>query len=207
MISITRLVLCTCAAFSVASAECAVITFPFDSVPTGLYFPGSVSTSIEDLTITVSPNGVNDGFVDVYAANDPAEVAIMGNRRLATNLSNITYSPTPARFTFSLPINRVDFGFYDNGGDDDGDVLVNAYSSSDMLLAGFVFPYGTAFGGTSGLLSVPTGTRYFTLSTTGVGNSNSMEYSLRSVEVVPEPSSLLLLIISSLIIATRRNQE
>ena len=186
-----------------ASAEATVtqIDFPFDSVPTGFNFPGSVSVTSEGLTITLAPDGTDSGFVDVLNSAGPGEADIMGQRSLFVRLSD--FSRTVARFTFSQPVSEIDFGYYDQGGDDDGDVIIKAYDPSGNLLDTFVDPYGTAFGGTSGLLPF-TGATSFTLETTGSGNPNSLGWSVRSVIPVPEPSPALLLASGLVVMAVGR---
>ena len=163
-------------------------SFDFETVPSGFY-AGSLSVSDGGLTLTVTPEGFPNGFVQV----DRSDSTILGDRSIIGTRFNPQQINgfAPMRFAFSAPILAITFAFGDSGGDDDSPFLIRAFDAGDVLLTSATGAYPADFGmGMTQSLSTPTGASYFILDSTPTLNPHSLWWEVQDVTPVPEPATL-----------------
>jgi hypothetical protein len=171
--------------------------FLFEDVPVGDY-PGSLTVSGGIQTLQVTPEGFARGSVTVLLRDSPLKRGVVANRT-STTVSGFF---APLRFTFALPVESITFGFMDatggSGGDIDGSVTIRAFDNGNNLLGTLFYDNPTYDGGTYQTLSGNfSGASYFIASTSSPPeNMNSLVYEITASTVVPEPSTLAMLLCS-----------
>ena len=170
--------------------------FLFEGVAAGDY-AGSLTVSAGSQTLRLTPEGFPNGSVTVQLRAIPLNQGVIANQG-STPVSDFF---APLRFTFTLPVNPITFGFLDAvpggvGGDIDGSVTIRGFDSANNLLGTLFYKNPTYDGGTYQTLSGNFGgASYFIASTSSPSdNMNSLVYEIIDSTVVPEPSSLAMLL-------------
>jgi len=107
----------------------------------------------------------------------------------------------PLRFTFAAPVSTLVMRAGDSGGDDDGDLIVEAYLSNGTLLGTASTFYGTQANTAAwGQVTISTsGADYFILRTNAVTNANSVLWYIEDISsgggAVPEPGTTAAMVI------------
>lgn len=174
--------------------------FLFENVATGDY-PGSLTVNSGIQTLTVTPEGFPNGSVSVVLRASPLDQGVVANQ----GSTSVSGQFAPLRFTFSVPVASITFGFLDaipgsapgaGGGDIDGSVTIRGFDSANNLLGTMFYNNPAYDGGTYQTLSGSfAGASYFIASTSSPSdNMNSLIYEIVNSTVVPEPSSLAMLL-------------
>lgn len=168
-----------------------VFGYPLDQASTGR--GSSLSVNLPGLDIGISATSDQASVVSIDKPVLTGASQWLGAMGVNAQIDSNWYRALPVKFDFSRPVTSIKFAYFDQGGDDDGNVIIKAFDASGAQMREFVRPYGTAFGSDSGDLLLD-GASAFTLETTGAGNINSLSWSIASVTVrgVPEPGTLLL---------------
>jgi hypothetical protein len=173
-------------------------TFDFESTTPGYYAP-SLAVTNGGVTLTVTPEGFPNGFVDVDNSGVPllGSLSVIGSQVDPINSDQFA----PLRFTFSQPVTAITFAFGDAGGDDDSPVVISGYDASNNLLGTLsgLYPANDASGAT--LSGTFADADYFVLTSgphTLDSNSDSIYWEVPSVTFdttssAPEPGTFLLL--------------
>lgn len=175
-----------------AASSPALAATPFDleGVAGGYYTSFVVTDGPLSLTVSSATSGA---FVYVDDFGSPA---LVGRGVVGTNTNPLQgFQFAPVKFAFNQTIDSITFNFGDTGGDDDSDVLIQAYSAADVLLGSFTTDYVTGFGaGKSGTLNFAGATYFIASSGSADRNFNSIFWDISSVTAggtggVPEPAA------------------
>ena len=163
--------------------------FNFDTTPSGFYSALTVTDGTETLMVTPE----SGGFVVVQNSGVP----LLGSMSVIGSLVNPLQQDRfdSLRFTFSIPVKSITFAFGDAGGDDDSNVVIQAFDSNNVLLGTLSTDYPANFNSGKTLSGIfATGAKHFTLrsGTLATFNPNSIFWevssyttSLLKIEVVP----------------------
>ena len=170
--------------------------FLFEDVQPGNY-PGSLSVGAGGQTLTLTPEGFPNGSITVVQRAEPLNYGVSANQGSSPQSGHFA----PLRFTFTVPVDTITFGFLDAagegpGGDIDGSVTIEGFDGSNHLLGTLFYNNPSYDGGTYQTLSGTFGgASYFIASTSSpAGNMNSLVYEIVTSTAIPEPSTIALLV-------------
>jgi hypothetical protein len=171
-------------------------TFDFQSTAPG-YYPSTLAVTNGGVTLTVTPEGFPNGFIEVTNSGVPLLGTLSPIGSQVNPVAGNQFAPL--RFSFSQPVTAITFAFGDAGGDDDSPVVISAYDSSNTLLGTLngTYPAGDAVGAT--LSGTFADADYFVLTSgphTPGSNSDSIYWEVPDVTFAsstPEPGTFLLL--------------
>jgi hypothetical protein len=151
--------------------------FNFETTPSGFYSALTVTNGTQTLLVTPESGG--------YAVVQNSGVPLLGSKSVTGSLVNPLQQNQfdPLRLTFSIPVTSITFAFGDAGGDDDSNVVIQAFDSNQVSLGTLTTAYPTNFN--SGMTlsgNFPTGAKYFTLTsgTLTTFNRNSVFWEVSS---------------------------
>lgn len=151
--------------------------FNFDTTPSGFYSVLTVTNGTQTLTVT-SESG---GFAVVQNSGVPLLGSMSVTGSLVSPLQQNKFDSL--RFTFSIPVTSITFAFGDAGGDDDSNVVIQAFDSNQVSLGTLSTDYPTNFNSGKTLSgNFPTGAKHFTLrsGTLATFNPNSIFWEVSS---------------------------
>ncbi len=164
--------------------------FNFDTTPSGFYSSLTVTDGAETLMVTPGQSG---GFVVVQNSRVPLLGLMSVTGSLVNPLQENGFDSL--RFTFSIPVTSITFAFGDAGGDDDSNVVIQAFDSNNVLLGTLSTDYPANFSSGKTLSgNFTTGAKDFTLrsGTLATFNPNSIFWEVSSyttsslkIEVLP----------------------
>ena len=186
--------------FAVAAAvPSQAVLFDWENTATG--DQTSVSQTVGGLTATAS---APPGLLTVLDFSSQSGYGAFGTRCLVGKFANPNRDPL--RVTFSSVVGSVTVDYGDNNGDNDGTIFFEAFNSSNVMVGSSSFLLGTD--PTPHSISVSgLNISYVVGRSTGTQFPNSIVWDNYSTTAVPEPATLLAMLVGTGAMMLRRRSR